>query len=48
MRYDDPAHRQMMDLEGLNEWLPGRTTGFRALGAAVEADALFEHWPPAP
>ena len=26
MRYDDPAHREMMDLEGLKAWLPGRTT----------------------
>src|SRR5690606_18558304 len=23
MRYDDPAHREMMDLEGLKAWLPG-------------------------
>ena len=28
MRYDNPAHREMMDLEGLKAWLPGRTTGF--------------------
>ena len=26
MRYDNPAHREMMDLEGLRAWLPGRTT----------------------
>ena len=25
-----PAHREMMDLEGLKAWLPGRTTGFGA------------------
>ena len=42
MRYDDPAHRQMMDLESLREWLPGRTTGFRALSAAVLAEGFFE------
>ena len=28
MRYDNPAHREMMDLEGLKAWLPGRTSGF--------------------
>ena len=29
MSYDNPAHREMMDLEGLKAWLPGRTTGLR-------------------
>jgi ABC-type phosphate/phosphonate transport system substrate-binding protein len=46
MRYDDPAHRQMMDLEGLKAWMPGRTTGFRALSAAVEAEGFFENQRP--
>jgi hypothetical protein len=31
-----------MDLEGLRVWLPGRTTGFRALSAAVLAEGFFE------
>jgi phosphonate transport system substrate-binding protein len=42
MRYDDPAHREMMDLEGLKAWLPGRTDGFRALAAAIAAERFFE------
>ena len=42
MRYDDPTHRQMMDLEGLKAWLPGRTTGFDALRESVEAERFFE------
>lgn len=42
MRYDDPAHRQMMDLEGLKAWMPGRTTGFGPLAAVVEAERFFE------
>jgi phosphonate transport system substrate-binding protein len=41
MQYDNPAHRQMMDLEGLKSWMPGRTTGFNALSAAVEAERFF-------
>jgi ABC-type phosphate/phosphonate transport system substrate-binding protein len=41
MRYDNPAHREMMDLEGLKEWLPGRTTGFGPLTAAVETERFF-------
>jgi ABC-type phosphate/phosphonate transport system substrate-binding protein len=41
MSYDDPAHREMMDLEGLKEWLPGRTTGYDALASAVESTGWF-------
>jgi ABC-type phosphate/phosphonate transport system substrate-binding protein len=42
MRYDEPSHREMMDLEGLKAWMPGRTTGFQALTAAVAAERFFE------
>jgi ABC-type phosphate/phosphonate transport system substrate-binding protein len=42
MRYDDPAHREMMDLEGLKAWLPGRTTGFAALESAVASERFFD------
>ena len=42
MRYDVPAHREMMDLEGLRAWLPGRTTGYAALSAAVEEEGFFQ------
>lgn len=40
MSYDNPDHREMMDLEGLKEWLPGRTTGFDALTDAVKAQGF--------
>jgi ABC-type phosphate/phosphonate transport system substrate-binding protein len=42
MRYDDPKHREMMDLEGLKAWLPGRTSGFGPLSAAVAAERFFD------
>jgi len=42
MSYDEPAHREMMDLEGLKAWLPGRTTGFQALASSVAAEGLFD------
>ena len=42
MRYDNPAHREMMDLEGLKAWLPGRTTGFGPLTAAAATERFFE------
>jgi len=41
MRYEVPEHREMMDLEGLKAWLPGRTTGFQALSDAVAAEQFF-------
>ena len=42
MRYDNPDHRAMMDLEGLTAWMPGRTSGFGPLAAAVAAERFFE------
>ena len=42
MSYDDPKHREMMDMEGLKQWLPGRTTGFGPLGDAVDRLSFFE------
>jgi ABC-type phosphate/phosphonate transport system substrate-binding protein len=42
MRYDNPAHREMMDLEGLKAWLPGRTSGFGPLTLAAASEHFFE------
>ncbi len=42
MSYDNPRHRQMMDLEGLKRWLPGRTSGFGPLAEAVERQRFFQ------
>jgi ABC-type phosphate/phosphonate transport system substrate-binding protein len=42
MRYDNKTHREMMDLEGLKAWLPGRTTGFGPLTSAVAAEHFFD------
>jgi phosphonate transport system substrate-binding protein len=36
MRYDDPIARPLLDLEGLKQWKPGRTEGYRALAAAID------------
>ncbi len=36
MSYDNPEHREMMDMEGLKKWEPGRTSGFGPLSYAVE------------
>lgn len=42
MDYADPAHREMMDLEGLKAWLPGRTTGYAGLEAATREQSFFD------
>jgi ABC-type phosphate/phosphonate transport system substrate-binding protein len=35
-RYGNPVVRPLMDLEGLKEWRPGRTSGYELLTAAVD------------
>ena len=42
MSYDNPKHREMMDMEGLKAWVPGRTSGFDALTQAVEHTGFFK------
>lgn len=41
MDYANPAHREIMDMEGLRQWLPGRTSGYAALQEAVEEQQFF-------
>jgi len=41
MSYDNPKHREMMDMEGLKAWVPGRTSGFELLTSAVEHQRFF-------
>lgn len=47
MSYDDPRHREMMDMEGLRAWLPGRTTGYQDLTATVQEVGFFSSQAPA-
>jgi phosphonate transport system substrate-binding protein len=42
MSYENPRHREMMDMEGLKAWLPGRTSGYGPLRQAVKAQRYFE------
>lgn len=41
MDYENPQHREMMDLEGLKRWEPGRTSNFGLLDAAVDHQRFF-------
>lgn len=43
MDYDNPKHREMMDMEGLKKWEPGRTSGFSALEEATARLDFFTH-----
>ncbi len=42
MDYDNPDHKEMMDLEGLKKWEPGRTSGFGPLTTGCELTRFFE------
>ncbi len=42
MTYQNPDHREMMDMEGLKEWKIGRTSGFGPLNEAVSKLGYFE------
>ena len=42
MSYADPAVRPLLDLEGLTEWRPGRTSGYEALEAAVDESRFYD------
>jgi len=40
--YSDPQVRRLLDLEGLKQWLPGRTEGYALLSAAVAKFGYLE------
>ena len=41
MRYDDPEHRQVLELEHCTAFVPGTTAGFDTLEKAAEAEGLI-------
>ena len=41
MRWDDAEVRPLLELEGLKQWLPGRTTGYAELARAVDATGFY-------
>lgn len=42
MSFDDPEVRSLLELEGLRQWRPGRTSGFRQLEHAVDLLGLYD------
>jgi ABC-type phosphate/phosphonate transport system substrate-binding protein len=41
MRWENPTHRRLLELEGLKEWLPPREEGYRSLEAALTAQRYW-------
>ncbi|UZR30286.1 phosphate/phosphite/phosphonate ABC transporter substrate-binding protein [Methylococcus mesophilus] len=41
MSWDDPAVRPLLELEGLKQWLPGRSSGYGLLEAAVDRQGFY-------
>ncbi len=41
MHWDNPAHRPVLEAEGLKKWLPASTEGYESLDAACEAQGHF-------
>lgn len=44
MKYEDPAVRPLLDLEGLKQWVPGRVEGYAQLGRAVDRFGVLDPW----
>ncbi len=47
MRHDNPRWRELMDLEGLKQWVradPASLEGYRVLFEAVERQGLARNW----
>lgn len=42
MSYADPHVRRLLDLEGLKQWLPGRTGGYALLSAAADRKGYLD------
>ncbi|MGZ3774364.1 MAG: phosphate/phosphite/phosphonate ABC transporter substrate-binding protein [Pseudobdellovibrionaceae bacterium] len=42
MKWSDPKVRHLLELEGLKEWKPGRTTGFAQLQVAVDELKFYD------
>jgi ABC-type phosphate/phosphonate transport system substrate-binding protein len=42
MSYENPAHRAVLDAEGLRRWVPPHTDGYQALREAARQQGLFE------
>jgi ABC-type phosphate/phosphonate transport system substrate-binding protein len=42
MRWDNPAHRPVLEAEGLKQWLAAKTDGYTSLRDAAQAQGFFD------
>lgn len=40
MKWDNPRHRRLLELEGLRQWMPPREEGYRSLEKALASDVV--------
>jgi ABC-type phosphate/phosphonate transport system substrate-binding protein len=38
MKWENPVHRRLLELEGLREWMPPREEGYESLRQAVASE----------
>jgi ABC-type phosphate/phosphonate transport system substrate-binding protein len=41
MKWENPAHRRLLELEGLRQWMPPREEGYASLASALDAGNLW-------
>jgi ABC-type phosphate/phosphonate transport system substrate-binding protein len=41
MKWENPAHRRLLELEGLRQWMPPREEGYATLASALDAGNLW-------
>jgi phosphonate transport system substrate-binding protein len=41
MKWDNPTHRRLLELEGLREWMPSREEGYRSLEQALAREVAI-------
>jgi phosphonate transport system substrate-binding protein len=42
MSYENPAHRAVLEAEGLRRWVPPHTDGYQALREAARQQGFFQ------
>ena len=41
MKWEDPTHRRLLELEGLKQWMPPREEGYESLRSALDTGGLW-------
>ena len=44
MSWDNPEHRRILELEGLQAWVPTNLAGYESLVEAMQAQGTADHW----